>query len=73
MKLLTNTAYNMLILPQEYPVYFRIVKEAKTNEIRYPDSIQVGMTLAIKFEPTTETYKTRIHKFFVKCELYETK
>ena len=45
LNLINKTAYNELILAQEYTVCFQIVEEAKTKDHKYGDAGQVSMAL----------------------------
>ena len=59
-KLLNNTAYNQLIIAQEYTVCFQIAKEAKKKYNKYGNKRQAWMTVLRKIDPTTGDYKTKI-------------
>ena len=69
MKLLNKTSYSKLTLAQEYTICFKIIEEPKIKENKYGNSIQVWIKPSRKFEPTTGTYKTRIHKKISKSGL----
>ena len=62
LKLLNFTAYNELILAQEYTLCFHIVEEANTKANIYEDTRLAWTKLSGKFEPTTGASKTRILK-----------
>ena len=69
LKLINITAYNELIIAQEYTIWFQIIEEENLEDNKYGDTTLAWTTLSINFESITGASITRITKKFAKYEL----
>ena len=70
LKIIIKTAYNELILYQEYTVCLEVASEAKPKANKYGDTRRAWLKLLRKFDLTTGDSKKRLCRKLSECKIY---